>query len=318
MSGVSRADQEKRMHYIGIFNRDGGTFRTMDMDVFTADAVRVFAEHGHTLDPRVVEASHLIEELQRAAHDPKCDALLVGGGDGTISSAAEICFRAKLPLAALPAGTMNLFARSLQIPQTLTEALLALAGGETRRVDIATANGKAFVHQYSVGIHTRLVRMREELQYSSRLGKIIASVRAVVRAVRRPPVFWAEIRTARGLERRKATGITVTNNVLAEGHVPHADELDRGVLGVYVLKPLAPLALARLCFNVIMGHWKGNPEVSENEVKDVTLVFPRRKSSALALIDGELMPLAARIELRVHPGALQVVAPLTQAEPVAA
>lgn len=306
------------MHYIGIFNRAGGTFRTMDMDAFTANAVRVFAEHGHTLDPRVVDGENLIEELERAARDPQANALLVGGGDGTISSAAEICFRSGVLLAVLPAGTMNLFARSLQIPQALDEALLALAAGETRRVDIATANGKAFVHQYSVGIHTRLVRMREELEYKSRIGKMIATVRAIIRAVRRPPVFWAEIRTGRGMERRKASGVTVTNNVLGEGHIPHADELDRGVLGVYVLKPLAPLALAKLCFDVIMGRWKGNPEVTEKEVTEVTLVFAKRKSSALALIDGELTPLAARVELRVHPGALQVVAPVSQAEPVAA
>jgi diacylglycerol kinase family enzyme len=147
---------------------------------------------------------------------------------------------------------------------------------------------------------------------------MVASVRAIVRAVRRPPVFWAEIRTARGLERRKATGITVTNNLLGEGHVPHADELDRGVLGVYVLKPLPPLALARLCFDVITGRWKGTPQLSEKEVREVTLVFRRRKSSALALIDGELAPLAARVELRVHPGALHIVSPLEQPEVVAA
>ena len=306
------------MHYIGVLNRDGGTFRTMDMEKFAADAVGIFAEHGHRLDPRIVSGSELIEELQRAASDPLADAVLAGGGDGTISAAAEICFHAGKPLAVLPAGTMNLFARSLKVPLALDAALRALAAGKTRHVDIATANGEAFVHQYSVGIHTRLVRMREQLVYRSRLGKLIASARAILRAVRRPPVFWAEIRTARGLERRKATGITVTNNLLGGGHIPHADELDRGVLGVYVLKPLPALALARFCIEVMMGRWKGSPQVSEKEVSEVTLVFPRRKSSALALIDGELAPLAARVELRIHPGALQVIAPLEQPEAVAA
>jgi diacylglycerol kinase family enzyme len=307
-----------RMHFIGVFNRDGGTFRTMDMDAFTASAVAVFANHGHVLEPRVVEGKDLIDQLQRAASDPQSDAVLAGGGDGTISSAAEICFHAGIPLAVLPAGTMNLFARSLKIPMALDQALEALAAGETRRVDIATANGKAFVHQYSVGIHTRLVRMREELVYRSRLGKMVASVRAIIKAVRRPPVFWAEIRTPRGVERRKATGITVTNNLLGEGHAPFADDVDQGVLGVYILKPLPALALARLCFDVIMGRWKGSPEVSEKEVTEITLVFPRKKSSALALIDGELTDLDERVELRIHPGALQIVAPLEQREAVAA
>ena len=306
------------MHFIGVFNRDGGTFRTMDMDVFTANAVKIFAEHGHVLEPRVVEGKDLIASLETAAADPRCDVLLAGGGDGTISSAAEICFHSNKPLAVLPAGTMNLFARSLKLPMALDDALRTLAAGEVRRVDIATANGKAFVHQYSVGIHTRLVRLREHLVYRSRIGKMIATVRAIIKAVSRPPVFWAEVRTGRGLETRKATGITVTNNLLSEGHVPYADDIDGGMLGVYILKPLPPLALAKLCFDVIMGRWKGSPQVSEKEVREVTLVFPRKKSSAMALIDGELSELSGRVQLRIHPGALQVVAPLEQREPVAA
>jgi len=306
------------MHFIGVFNRDGGTFRTMDMDAFTDNAVKIFAENGHVLEPRVVEGKDLIAELGRAAQDPRCDVLLAGGGDGTISSAAEICFQSGKPLAVVPAGTMNLFARSLKVPMVLDAALRALAAGELSRVDIATANGKAFVHQYSVGIHTRLVRMREQLVYRSRAGKMVASVRAIVKAVRRPPVFWAEIRTSRGLEKRRATGISVTNNLLSEGHIPYADDIDGGMLGVYIVKPLPPIALARLCFDVLMGNWKASPQVSEREVREVTLVFPRKKSSALALIDGELTKLAERVELRIHPGALQVLVPLEQREPVAA
>ncbi len=306
------------MHYIGIFNRDGGTFRTTDMDAFTDKAVKIFGEHGHVLEPRIVEGKDLIAELEKAANDPACDVLLAGGGDGTISSAAEICFRTGKPLAVLPAGTMNLFARSLKLPLVLDQALVALAAGEVRRVDIATANGKAFVHQFSVGIHTRLVRMREQLVYRSRLGKMVASVRAIVKAVQRPPVFWVEIRSGRGLEQRKATGITVSNNLLSEGHVPYADTIDGGVLGVYLVKPLPPLQLAKLCLDVIMGRWKDSPQVSEKEVRELTLVFPRKKSSAQALIDGELSELSYRVVLRIHPGALQVVAPVEQLETIAA
>lgn len=298
------------MRFIGVLNKDGGTFRTMDMDAFAANAARIFAEHGHSLDVRVVEGSKLISTLEEAAIDQAADAILAGGGDGTISAAAQICFQAGKPLAVVPAGTMNLFARSLKIPMDLDEAILALASGTPRAVDIATANGEAFVHQYAVGIHTRLVKIREQMTYRSRLGKMMASVRAIVRAVSRPPSFSAEIITARGLERRKVTGISISNNALAEGHIPHADELDRGVLGVYVVKPMAPLALARLCFDVIMGRWKASPMVSEKEVRQVTLTFPRRKFSAQALIDGELVPLPSRVDLKIHPGALLVVAPV--------
>lgn len=299
------------MHFIGIFNKDGGTFRTMDMAAFSASAEKVFIEHGHSLDARLVEGAELVSELDRAARDPRCDALLAGGGDGTVSAAAGICFRHRRTLAVLPAGTMNLFARSLGIPLQLDQALNALAAGNPGKVDIATANGRPFVHQFSVGLHSRLVRIRNRLAYRSRWGKMLASLRAVGLALSRPPVFDAEITTRQGTERRKATAIAVSNNVLGEGHIPYSEALDRGVLGVYVVEPMPSAELAKLAFALAFGSWKAHPLVSEREVEQVRLSFPKRKASAKAVIDGELVPLERTVDLRIHAGGLAMILPAT-------
>jgi diacylglycerol kinase family enzyme len=302
------------MRVIAILNRNGGTFRTLDMAAFAARAEAVFAEAGHRLECRVVEGEALIAELRRAATDPDADVVLAGGGDGTISAAAAICFDVGKPLAVLPAGTMNLFARTLAVPLNLDEAVPALAAGRLHEVDIATANGRPFVHQYSVGVHARLVRIREELVYRSRLGKMLASIRAVLGAVSKPLRFQVEIGTPRGTERRLASGVSVSNNLLAEGHIPYAEATDGGVLGVYLAKPMSRWQLLKLFAQIVIGRWKGHPRVSETEVRAVTLEFPRRKTSARAVIDGELIPLAARVELRIHPGGLKVFAPAALAE----
>ena len=301
------------MHFIGVLNRDGGTFRTVDMAAFSANATRIFEDAGHTLECRVVEGSDLIGELERAASDPASDALLAGGGDGTISAAAGICFKHKMPLAVLPAGTMNLFARSLKVPLNLEQALKALAGGEVGAVDIATANGRPFVHQYSVGMHSRLVRIRDGMSYKSRIGKMLASLWAGTETVSRPLIFDAVIRTPNGIENRRAMAISISNNLLSEGHVPYAEQVDQGVLGVYVFKPMPPFELAKLAFSLLVGTWKHHPLVSERQVEEVTLSFPRRKASAKAVIDGELIDLDKRVELRVHRGALQVILPKVEA-----
>ncbi len=295
------------MHFVGVFNRDGGTFRSMDVEAFCDRARDTFLAHGHTLDPRIVAGKDLIPALEKAAGDG--DVLLAGGGDGTISAAADVAYRRGIPLAVIPAGTMNLFARALHLPLGLDEAVEALASGEVTDVDIATANGRPFVHQFSVGIHTRLVRMREHLHYRSRIGKMLASLQAIGLAVARPPNFWAEVWTPRGIERRNVSGITVSNNPIGEGHMPHADTLDRGVLGVYIARPMSAPALLRLCLGVLVGHWKASPMVSDREVAEVSLLFPRHKSSAQALIDGELVALQDRIDLKILPRALKVITP---------
>jgi diacylglycerol kinase family enzyme len=302
------------MHFIGVFNKDGGTFRTTDMTAFIGIAERIFTEAGHSIECRPVAGRELIRELERAARDPKSDALLAGGGDGTISAAAAICFKQKMPLAVLPAGTMNLFARSLHVPLNLEQALKAIAEGEVGRVDIATANGRPFVHQWSVGLHPRLVRIREGLAYRSRIGKMLASLRAVGGAISRPLIFDIEVRTTTGIENRRATAISVSNNVMGEGHMPYAEHVDRGVLGVYVVRPMPMPELLGLGVSLMLGKWKQHPQVSEREVAEVVLNFPRLKASAKAVIDGELVDLERRVELKVHKGALQVVVPRVATE----
>lgn len=299
------------MRFIGVFNRDGGTFRTTDMEAFAARAVEIFAARGHELDPRIVEGKALIAELERAAGE--AEVLLAGGGDGTISAAAGIAYRQKVPLAVLPAGTMNLFARSLQIPLELDAALEAIAAGEIAQVDIATANGRPFVHQFSVGIHAKLVKLREELPYHSRIGKMLASTRAFVSAVANAPNFHADVTTKSGVERRATAGIAVSNNPL-DGPLPVAEWLDRGVLGIYIIAPLTPWVVARLGVGVVRGKWKALPEIVDREAREVTLRFPRKKAGAMAAIDGELLKLADTVELRIHPGALAVVVPRAVAD----
>lgn len=301
------------MRVIGVLNRDGGTFKTTDMAAFAERAVAIFAAHGHTLEPRIVAGAQLLYELTMAASE--AEVLLAGGGDGTISAAAAVAYRQGIPLAVLPAGTMNLFARSLRIPLNLDAALEALAGGEFKQVDIATANGRPFVHQFSVGLHPKLVKLRNALTYKSRIGKMIASTRASSGVILNPPNFRAEIKTRGGtLESRRVAGISVSNNPLDEGHLPLADRLDRGVLGIYIIPPLTPRSLARLSLGILRGRFKSLPEVIDEEAREVSIRFPRKTSTASAVLDGELVDLADRIELKIHPGGLTVMVPRAAAE----
>ncbi len=302
------------MRFIGVFNRDGGTFKTTDMEAFATRAAEIFAAHRHELEARVVDGGHLIEELKRAAGE--AEVLVAGGGDGTISAAAAIAYRQGVPLAVVPAGTMNLFARSLQMPLNLEQALEAIAGGEIKNIDIATANGRPFIHQFSVGIHAKLVKLRESLTYKSRAGKMFASLRSAGGALLNAPNFYADVTTRTGVERRATAGISVSNNAL-EGAMMHAERLDAGVLGIYVIAPLTPWIVAKLSLGVLRGKWKSLPEIADKEAREVTIRFPRKKSSSVAVIDGELLKLADTVVLKIHPGALQVMMPKAVAEAAA-
>lgn len=297
------------MRFVGIFNSEGGTFKTMDIDAFCEEAKAIFAEKGHSLDCRPVAGSELLAALEKAASEAGTEALLVGGGDGTISAAADVAFRKQLPLAVLPAGTMNLFARAMAVPQDLNQALIALAAGTLDRVDICTANDVPFVHQFGVGIHARLVRIRDGLTYHGRIGKMLASVRAVIQTIVKPLRFEVEIETPEGVQKLRSSGIAVSNNPIGEGHVPYADRLDTGVLGLYVAAPMSSLHLMKLLIAVVLGRWKWIAEVSDRHARHVVLRFPRNKASSQAVIDGELVNLEDLVDIVIHPGALPVIRP---------
>ena len=297
------------MHFIAVINRSGGTLRTMDLDAFCDMAKSVFERHGHTLDCAIVSGKQVEARLRQAAATEGVDAVIAAGGDGTISTAAGVAFETGMPLGVLPAGTMNLFARALRIPLALPEAVEAIAGGQIGAIDIATANGRPFVHHFGVGIHARLVRIRDSMAYKSRLGKMLAGMRSIALAAANPPNFEAELQMRGRVERQRVSGIAVSNNLLGEGHIPHADRLDAGLLGIYTAAPVSTSALLRLWMDILLGRWRGSDAVTEKKVTEVTLHFPKHKHGLRAVVDGELIRLDRKVTLKVHPGALKVLLP---------
>lgn len=295
------------MRVRALFNRDGGTLRTMDMELLCQRAREVFEAEGHQLECRIISGGKVAEELAAAAAAPDVDAIVAGGGDGTISTAAAIAFESGKPLGVLPAGTMNLFARALGMPPDIDSALVSIARGRVDHVDVATANGRPFVHQFGVGIHARLVRIRNGMAYGSRLGKMLASLRAILAAAANPPRFEVELRSEKGSVMRIASGIAVSNNPLDDGPVPVAASLNDGLLGVYVAASVTSGELLNLALDVMTGRWRANAVVSEVEVREVMLHFPKRKRGTHAVIDGELIDLERSVTLKVHPAALPVI-----------
>ncbi|RVJ68782.1 diacylglycerol kinase family lipid kinase, partial [Sinorhizobium medicae] len=69
-----------------IFNRDGGTFRTTDMDAFSRKVEEDFQAAGHRIEIAVVGSDEMRDALETACRRDDLDAIVAGGGDGTISA----------------------------------------------------------------------------------------------------------------------------------------------------------------------------------------------------------------------------------------
>ena len=295
------------MHFVAVFNRDGGTFRTTDMDAYCDHAVGTFRAAGHEIECHVVSGDQVVETMENAASISGVDGLIAGGGDGTISAAAGIAWKSGTMLGVVPAGTMNLFARSLKLPLDIWQVLGALANGEPDNIDIASANGRSFVHQFSAGLHARMVRYRNSMTFGSRLGKIRASTRAAVGVMFNPPEFEVEFNAEGQTGHRKVSAISVSNNEFGPDPLMYADSLTRGHLGFYIADPLTPAGVARLALDILRGKLKENASVTAMTATEVELHFPRERHDIRCVIDGELLPMDRDVKLRIHAGELKVL-----------
>lgn len=295
------------MKLVGLFNRDGGTFRTTDMQAYEKRAEEVFRDAGHDFEAIVFSGGEIVPAMERAARRDDVDGIVAGGGDGTISAAASIAWRNGVALGVVPAGTMNLFARSLKVPLDIWQALDVLAFGELDNIDIASANGRPFIHQFSAGLHARMVRYRNSYSYRSRLGKLRASARAAFGVVFNPPEFEVEFEAAGMKETRRVSAISVSNNPFGENALLYADNLRSGELGFYTAKPLKPLGVARLAIDMLRGRFRENDAVMVMHPAEVNLHFPKLRAKANCVMDGELLPLERDITIKLHPGELKVL-----------
>lgn len=292
------------------FNRDGGTFRTTDMEAFARRATEIFESAGHAFSVAVVAGEEIAPALRQAAEEGGLDGIVAGGGDGTISTAAGIAWRHGLALGVVPAGTMNLFARSLKLPLEPEAALRVLAAGRVAEVDIASANGRPFVHQFSAGLHARMVRYRNRMDFASRLGKLKATTRAALGVILNPPAFDVEFTLDGRSDRRNVSAVSVSNNAFGGTPFLVPEDVAGGRLGFYIADALPPSGVAWLALDILRGRLKDNDAVTFFDTHEVALHFPRATRTSRCVIDGELVPMPSDVVLKIHAGELKVLADL--------
>lgn len=105
--------------------------------------------------------------LAREAAASGIEAVVVLGGDGTINEAANGLVGSGTPLAVLPGGMTNVFARTIGTTRGLTKAtervLGALAVGSVRPVGLGSVNGRYFLCHVGIGYDAATVARVERL-----------------------------------------------------------------------------------------------------------------------------------------------------------
>jgi diacylglycerol kinase family enzyme len=292
-----------------IVNRGGGTLlRSGDEDP-QSGLEAAFAAAGVDAEVRCVEGDCLIPEFQAARDDPSVDAVVAGGGDGTISCAAGQLVDSGKPLGVLPLGTLNHLARDAGIPADLEGAIAAIAAGNVRPIDVGEVNGRIFVNNSAIGLYPHMVRHREELQERLGRSKRLAMLTASLRTLQRFSQHRLTIDLGGLCAPIETPLLFIGNNIYETSLLTlgRRKALDQGELCLY-----APLVRGRLHFlslglRSLFGLGRQRDFASLTGIAEAT-VHSRRAALTVAL-DGEAAILETPLRYRIRPGALRLIAP---------
>lgn len=235
-------------------------------------------------------------------------AIGAAGGDGTLSTAAELANAAGLVLVAVPSGTFNHLARDLGLDDP-ADTIAAVRAGTVTRMDLGVVNDldgglvRTFVNTLSFGGYTEVVDAREALQ--PRLGKWLALVVALARQLPRMEPLDLDID---GRPTLVWLGWIGNGAYAPEGFGPSwRERLDDGTLDVRLVLGGSRWSRTRFVVEVLAGRLMRCPQYREERVSSVTV---RARGGPLRLaVDGETFDGPASFEVTKLPRALAVAVP---------
>ncbi len=239
------------------------------------------------------------------------DAVIAGGGDGTISAVAAALAGTETPLGVLPAGTLNHFAKDLGLPLDLASAVRVIAEGHVARVDVGTLNSRVFINNSSLGVYARAVIEREHTQNRLGWGKWPAMAKAALRTFQIAPMLHVRLQTKGQDVHLKTPLLFVGNNRyrLELPKVGSRDRLDEGALSLYVATAHTRWGMLKLLFRAAVGRLRESRDLEAMYVPDVWIETRHRRLHVA--VDGEVLRLAPPLHYHVWPAALRVFVPRT-------
>ncbi len=193
------------------------------------------------------------EDLEGAAEWGP-ERVAVAGGDGTVGSVAELAGRLSVPLAVIPTGTANDYARASELPTDPDEACeLAATGTELRPMELGRlADGRPFVNVASAGLASAAARRAEP--FKSFLGPLAYPLGALRAAVSEQPLRCTVCAGGEEVFDGEAwQAIVAVTGAFGGGADIDAADPEDGVLDAAILPAGSRLGLARRAWGMRRG-----------------------------------------------------------------
>jgi diacylglycerol kinase (ATP) len=246
-------------------------------------------------------------QVQRALGEG-AELIFAWGGDGMVQRCVDVLAGSSVELAILPAGTANLFASNLGIPQDIEEAVAIGLHGDRREIDVGRFNGERFAVMAGAGFDAAMIRDAGGLK--DRFGRA-AYVLTGAKNLRSKP-FRATI-DVDGAEwfKGKATCILLGNVGKLFGGLEAFEDAraDDGKLEVGVVTADGVLDWSRMITRAVAGSVTQSPFARTTKARDVKVKLSRK---VVYELDGGDRTKVKSFKVKVEPGAISVCVPSTR------
>ena len=236
--------------------------------------------------------------------------ILVGGGDGTIRTAAAIFKDRKIPFGILPLGTMNLFAKDLSLeldPFKLAEMYKKF---KPVQIDAANVNGELFLCNAMIGIPSEIAKQREENRSSETFIKWLGLVKSGLNKLATGHALPLSLSHHGLTEHKWIKAAIIANNEYEDAAgvgTFKKKSLSDGKLSVYTVNPEGTLESIALLSKLALGSWKDMPSLEFFDVKNLKINTYRNRVNVL--LDGEIYRLRGPLSFTSEPGGLTILIP---------
>ena len=249
-----------------------------------------------------------LSTLAQMAAESDADVVIAGGGDGTLNTVASHLSGTGKTFGVLPLGTLNHFAKDLNIPLDLDAAVDNIAAGNTTTVDVGEINSRIFLNNSSIGLYPKVVAQRDAQREYGR-PKWLAFVSALFRTLRQYVAFRVYV-TANGKRFTRRTPILFVGNneYQIEGRSLGARRcLDTGRLCLYVLHNTGPWGLIKFALRALLGRAWRIKDFDALQAREIDVGIKRKKTRVA--LDGEVVMMETPLRYRIRKAALKVIVP---------
>lgn len=216
--------------------------------------IKIHQKHGYTIMPYRISMKFGIEQAFED-FDRDYKYILIAGGDGTVDNVVNYIKNndIDIPIAILPTGTANDFAKFINMPMEIEKACKQILNSKVKEIDLGKINDKYFVNVASMGLFTD-VSQKTDINMKNTMGKLAYYLKGLEQIPNFKPLKFKVSSKENNFDGEIYLMLIFNGQTAGNMNFAYKASLDDGLLDVIIIKTSKPGDIIGLLFDMFKGN----------------------------------------------------------------